>query len=95
VVVLPRIYVPTAFTPNFDLTNDRFKVVTVGITSLEITIFDRWGMEVYRGAGIDFEWDGTKNGAELPPGAYPYVIFYTDFTNLGRRMQSGVVRLIK
>lgn len=95
VVVLPRIYVPTAFTPNFDLTNDRFKVATVGITSLEITVFDRWGLEVYKGSGIDFEWDGTKNGAELPAGAYPYVIFYTDFTNLGRRMQSGVVRLIK
>lgn len=94
VFVLPRIYVPTAFTPNADLTNDRFKVATVGITSLEITVFDRWGQEVYRGAGVDFEWNGTKNGVELPPGAYPYVIFYTDFTNIGRRMQSGVVRLI-
>jgi len=91
----PRILVPTAFTPNRDLTNDRFKVVTVGITSLRITIFDRWGHPVFEGQGLDFTWDGTRNGAELPNGAYPYVIYYTDFTSGEQRVQKGVVRLIK
>lgn len=91
----PRILVPNAFTPNRDLTNDRFKVVTVGITSLRITIFDRWGQPVFEGNGMDFSWDGTKNGAELPNGAYPYVIYYTDFTSGEQRVQKGVVRLIK
>ncbi|MBA4305073.1 MAG: hypothetical protein C0424_12660 [Sphingobacteriaceae bacterium] len=91
----PRILVPNAFTPNRDLTNDRFKVVTVGITSLRITIFDRWGQPVFEGNGIDFTWDGTKNGAELPNGAYPFVIYYTDFTSGEQRVQKGVVRLIR
>ncbi len=95
VFVLPRILVPTAFTPNADLLNDRFKVVTVGITSLEIYIYDRWGRPVYQANTLDFEWDGTKNGEELPNGVYSYVIYYTDFTSRGRRMQGGSVVLIK
>lgn len=91
----PRILVPNAFTPNGDFTNDRFRVVTVGITSLRITVFDRWGHPVFEGNGIDFSWNGTKNGQELPNGAYPYVIYYTDFTSGEQRVQKGVVRLIK
>lgn len=95
VFVLPRILVPTAFTPNADLTNDYFKVVTVGINKLEIYMYDRWGRLVYQANTLDFEWDGTKNGEELPGGVYSYVIYYTDFTNRGRRVQGGSVVLIK
>lgn len=91
----PRILVPNAFTPNRDFTNDRFKVVTVGITSLRITIYDRWGQPVFEGEGLDFSWDGTQNGEDLPNGAYPYVIYYTDFTSGEQRVQKGVVRLIR
>lgn len=95
VFVLPRILVPTAFTPNADLTNDRFKVVTVGINSLEIFMYDRWGRQVFQANTLDFEWDGTKSGAALPNGVYSYIIYYTDFTSIGRRMQAGSVTLIK
>ncbi|MFN3528787.1 MAG: gliding motility-associated C-terminal domain-containing protein [Bacteroidia bacterium] len=95
VQVMPRILVPNAFTPNRDLTNDRFRIVAVGITDLEIVIYDRWGKAVFESRGIDFEWDGTSNGTPLPNGVYAYIIYYTDFTHGGRRMQSGSVKLIK
>ena len=41
-----------------------------------ITIFNRWGDEIYKTYGGNrFEpWDGTKDGDQLPVGTYYYVI---------------------
>jgi gliding motility-associated-like protein len=65
------------FSPNGDGINDFFEVV--GIESFrdnELTIFNRWGNQVYYKIGYTNEngWDGTWEGRPLPDGTYFYVL---------------------
>jgi gliding motility-associated-like protein len=73
-------YIPSAFTPDGDGINDIFKPILASpsftIYSLQFTIYDRWGGEVFEGDGISKGWDGTKNGRECPAGAYVYRIAF-------------------
>lgn len=50
-----KVVVPTAFSPNDDGVNDYFRIVGGSdLIESELTIFDRWGNQVYQGE----EWDG-------------------------------------
>ena len=73
-------YIPNAFTPDGDGMNDVFKPVLTNpvstIYSLQFTIYDRWGGEVFTSHDIGQGWDGTKNGRECPAGAYIYRITF-------------------
>ncbi|MBK9488175.1 MAG: gliding motility-associated C-terminal domain-containing protein [Haliscomenobacter sp.] len=41
----------------------------------DITIFNRWGYKVFVQEPYDNQWKGTsRNGEELPPGVYYYVL---------------------
>jgi gliding motility-associated-like protein len=66
----------TVITPNNDGFND--KLVFPGIEELqgcEIIIYNRWGMEVYRNADYQNNWDGRDhNNRELIPDAYYYIL---------------------
>lgn len=75
VTVGPPIVVYTAFTPNSDGFNDVWNIK--GIEKFEnvvVTIFDRWGQQVFKSIGYAQAWDGTYRGRYLPTGAYYYVI---------------------
>jgi len=61
---------PNIFTPNGDGANDFYKVQYENIVSLEGTIFNRWGNEVYNFDELDFEWAGS----DLVDGVY-FVIY--------------------
>ncbi len=56
------IYVPNAFTPNSDGTNDGFKAVGVGIAQFKLQVFDRWGALVFETDDINKAWDGSIKG---------------------------------
>ncbi|MDX2286195.1 MAG: PKD domain-containing protein [Bacteroidia bacterium] len=68
------LHVPSGFTPNRDGTNDNFYVGYVGIRTLNVRIFSRWGLQVYSSDDPDFRWDGTYLGRAVPEGVYVYVI---------------------
>ncbi len=78
VIVNPRTMVPTAFSPNGDGRNDRFRVVTWGEPSVirSFRVFDRWGKQVYGavGATADAGWDGYIHGSPAEIGVYYYAI---------------------
>jgi gliding motility-associated-like protein len=60
-------YAPNAFTPlNVDGINDVFMPQGVGIDpdNFEMTIFDRWGTEIYKTTDINKGWDGRANGGK-------------------------------
>ena len=42
------IYVPNAFTPNGDGQNDVFEFYGVGISQVELKVYNRWGQEVFK-----------------------------------------------
>ena len=71
--LLPPLLIPNVFSPNGDGFNDRF--VIQGIYSgSRLTIFNRWGSEVYNSRFYGNDWNGTtEKDAELAPGVYYYV----------------------
>ena len=55
-------YIPNAFTPNGDGTNDYFYGHGVGIVDYDLYIFDRWGNMIFHGHDLNDMWDGRANG---------------------------------
>ncbi len=71
-----RVYVPTAFSPNGDGTNDEFLIYPgPSVRSLRsVRVHDRWGGMMYEGSGEGPGWDGRLGGEPLNPGVYFYLI---------------------
>ena len=77
-------YTPNIFTPNNDGMNDTFSpsLMNIDYESYSLTIFDRWGNELFKTSKYEEGWDGKKiNGEMLPPDIYSYVVVYK--TNMG------------
>jgi len=74
----PPFFAPNAMSPNADDINDvfQFKFKGCPVQSFSITIFDRWGNELFYSTDPGFEWDGTFNGKKMRPGSYPYKATY-------------------
>jgi gliding motility-associated-like protein len=69
------IFVPNVFTPNGDSENQTFKVITADLKQVEVLIYDRWGLLIFRWNNLDGSWDGTnKNGSECAAGTYFYIV---------------------
>ncbi|MEL6673639.1 MAG: LamG-like jellyroll fold domain-containing protein [Bacteroidota bacterium] len=73
-ILLPgRIFVPTAFTPNEDLRNDRFMAMGEGVESFALFIFNRWGEKIKTLNSLQDSWDGrSEQGKPVPEGVYVY-----------------------
>ncbi len=75
VVVGTDVDVPNAFSPNIDERNDTWKITGLSsYTRSLISVYDRWGQEVFRSIGYPFAWDGKMRGQDVPAGTYYYVI---------------------
>jgi gliding motility-associated-like protein len=70
----PKIYVPTAFSPNGDGINDFFQVAYINLKDFNVFIYDRWGNKLYQNQDPKFRWNGTVNGSVLPEGVYTVYI---------------------
>lgn len=78
VFVEGALYVPNTFTPNRDGINDIFMALGVEIKEFEMTIFNRWGEDIFRTDDLLYGWDGTHRGAKCPIGVYAWKISYTE-----------------
>jgi len=82
VTVQPQttLYFPLAFTPNGDGKNDSFFGMGLDVgTEYVMRIYDRWGNMIFRGVGMDSQWDGRTSGGEIAPiGVYVYKVTYKD-----------------
>jgi gliding motility-associated-like protein len=79
-----EIAVPTLITPNMDGKND-FLILQrgAGADKIELVIFDRRGVEVYKNSEYDNSWNGVDfNGKSLPDDTYFYVVTSKDGTSL-------------
>jgi gliding motility-associated-like protein len=94
VIPEPTLYIPNTFTPNQDGINETFTPKGYGIADFTMTIFDRWGEELYFTSNMDVPWDGTYRGAEVEQGVYVYLI--TTVSILGKYEQyTGHVNLVR
>jgi gliding motility-associated-like protein len=63
--------IPNVFTPNGDGSNDNFFITTTHITSLEGSIYNRWGEILFYLDGVNSQWNGrTSAGTLVPDGTY-------------------------
>lgn len=71
--------IPNVFTPNGDGVNDTWEILDIGgCGKQQVTVYNRWGNEVYTSTEYTTPWDGTVNGKLLPYGTYYYVIVLGD-----------------
>lgn len=71
-----RFFLPTAFTPNEDGLNDRYKPITYGVDEMEYRIYNRWGEKIYEGVAGDAGWDGTYMGLPVANGTFVITVSY-------------------
>jgi len=89
-----RLWLPNAFTPNGDGTNDEYRIAGQGIYGIEWLIVDRWGTIVFRGDSLDATWDGTYKGKVLPAAVFTLRARYID--EYGRKLdKQGIVTLMR
>ena len=79
-----NVYIPNAFSPDFNGRNDEFRVFAcLGVVSIsKVGIFDRWGGEVFISDSVIEPdcldgtrlWDGFRDGQAVNPGVYVYVV---------------------
>ncbi|WP_051224277.1 gliding motility-associated C-terminal domain-containing protein, partial [Flavobacterium tegetincola] len=63
--------VPTAFSPNSDGVNDKFRPVTKNLSNIVLDIYDSWGSLIYSEKGnVITGWDGKIKGFNAENGNY-------------------------
>ena len=73
-----KVYFPTAFSPNSDNLNDSFKPIGFGFKDYEITVFNRWGIEVFHSNPAYKDFIGNDfNNNPLPTETYPFIMNVT------------------
>ena len=72
------IFIPNAFTPNGDGTNDFWNIPALdAYPDFELYVFNRYGQLVFKNSRTNQPWDGKFRSTLLPTGAYPYLIKLT------------------
>lgn len=89
---------PNVFTPNNDGVNDFFfprDVLAKGLTSFSMTIYNRWGQEVYKSKANETSgWGGKFNDSPQPQGVYLYIID-ANFKDGQKMHKEGNVTLLR
>jgi gliding motility-associated-like protein len=88
------IYIPNVFTPNYDDNNETFLVYGVGISEIAVTIFDRWGAQIYHDNNQTKGWDGTFKGELCKNDVYVYLVTFKSLDGM-KHTKSGHVTLLK
>lgn len=71
---LPVVFIPNAFSPNGDGYNDELLVNGNNITSMTLSVYNRWGERVFETNDQTIGWDGYFKGEDLPPAVYGYYL---------------------
>lgn len=89
------LYIPNAFSPNGDNTNEIFLAEGVAIKNFQLYIFNRWGQQIFSSSDITKGWNGKGSDGEFCPiDVYPYRVFYEDMKGV-KHDAIGRVSLIR
>lgn len=72
------IWIPNTFTPDGSGVNDTFQPKGYGIVKYEISIYDRWGENLYQGNDFGQGWDGVYKNQLCKTDVYIYRIQITN-----------------
>ncbi len=88
------LFLPNAFTPNGDGSNDVFLAIANNITKFEMLIFNRGGSLVFQSNDIKKGWDGMYKGQMSENNVYVYKVNYIGKDNKSHAL-TGSVTLIR
>jgi gliding motility-associated-like protein len=92
-----KFYVPNAFTPDGDGLNEVFLPKTTGVSEYKLTIFNRWGQEVFITNTITEGWNGSirnNTATQCIPDVYVWKIVVRDRLKEIKRF-AGTVTLLR
>ncbi len=96
------LFYPNAFSPNGDGINDEFVFQQGGIVEWNLSIYDRWGTQVFTSTDPALSWDGRVSGQPAPEGVYVFWITgYREDDNTQREFRplyfekKGTITLIR
>lgn len=95
-----EIYIPNIFSPNTtdDLANASFGVYGEDVISIDFTIYDRWGNQVFRTQNLGEMWDGKLNGKPAALGLYTWTLMLEGYREDGSTFQEpreGTINLVR
>jgi gliding motility-associated-like protein len=92
---LVGLFVPNAFTPDGNGSNDRFRPLVYGqVELLDFAVFDRFGQRVFETQTPLQGWDGRIAGSPAPAGAYVWFCRYR-YPGDPAKMEKGTVILLR
>jgi gliding motility-associated-like protein len=84
--------IPNVFSPNGDGKNDTWNIKYLDTyVNADISIFNRYGQQVFSASPYNTPWDGRFNGSDLPVGVYYFII---DPKN-GQKKYTGSVTILR
>jgi gliding motility-associated-like protein len=87
---------PNAFTPNGDGLNDNFRPLhACDMQDFAMTIFNRYGEQIYFTKDPLKGWDGKVDGKRLNQGGYVWAVTYTKPSNKQKVQKQGMVLLLR
>ncbi|MBL7900261.1 MAG: gliding motility-associated C-terminal domain-containing protein [Crocinitomicaceae bacterium] len=93
-IICGQIFVPNAFSPNFDDENDILCVYSNCMETMSFAVYDRWGEKVFETSSMNVCWDGTYREKPMNSGIYVYKLEGTLITGT-KVSQSGNVTLVR
>lgn len=90
------VFFPNTFTPDNDGLNDVFTGVGEEITYYNLTIFTRWGQEIFHTTDPGTAWDGTFEGRKVQQDVYVWMAdFQTSCTGLHVQHKIGRILVLR
>jgi gliding motility-associated-like protein len=93
----PAVYIPNAFSPNQDGINDCFRAFVAHpevVTAFRLSVFDRWGNQVFMATDQEDCWDGTRAGEPCSADVYVYYLEIST-SGCGQVLKKGDVVLMR
>ncbi|NVO03793.1 MAG: gliding motility-associated C-terminal domain-containing protein, partial [Bacteroidetes bacterium] len=76
-ILCGEVFIPSAFSPNNDNSNDVLYIRGNCITTMEFAIFDRWGEKVFETTDVVNGWDGKYKGQLMNSQVFVYYLTAT------------------
>ncbi len=87
--------IPNVFTPNNDGFNDYFVIKNTESWNIDLQVYDRWGVIVYKDENYKNNWDGKSKGKDLADGTYYYIIKATNQLSGFEKQYHGSLTILR
>ncbi|MGE4290119.1 MAG: gliding motility-associated C-terminal domain-containing protein [Salinivirgaceae bacterium] len=91
----PKVYLPTAFTPNGDGVNDFIlpEILNVSVVKYLFVVYDKYGGKVFETKSTHDKWWGRAGTKNVSEGAYLYYLEFETSQGVAHK-QSGAINVV-